>query len=196
MPVVRTLNFNAEEYSLAPRSLMSWMINGSKESRDPHNCKMQNGFWLGCVSPGPNQSKISFFHVPKGVMGIGYQKHGGSPKTILECCFADKFWKLTYSKCLDIWLLEFCRFISIISGMQYKVRKACSNHCVHLTTYYWTSHIHRYFPFDFWPYKQFYTMADDLASFIESQKRKLEKERAEILRAQESEVRLLCMWLF
>ncbi|KAM7443344.1 Regulator of G-protein signaling 20 [Porites harrisoni] len=31
-------------------------------------------------------------------------------------------------------------------------------------------------------------MADDLASFIESQKRKLEKERAEILRAQESEV--------
>ena len=52
---------------------------------------------------------------------------------------------------------------------------------------------HRYFPFDCWPYKQFYTMADDLASFIESQKRKLEKERAEILRAQESEVRLLCM---
>ena len=47
--------------------------------------------------------------------------------------------------------------------------------------------------FDCWPYKQFYTMADDLASFIESQKRKLEKERAEILRAQESEVRLLCM---
>ena len=39
-------------------------------------------------------------------------------------------------------------------------------------------------------------MADDLAGFIESQKRKLEKERAEILRAQESEVRLLCMWLF
>ncbi|CAH3161693.1 unnamed protein product [Porites lobata] len=32
-------------------------------------------------------------------------------------------------------------------------------------------------------------MADDLASFIESQKRKLEKERAEILRAQESEDR-------
>ena len=31
-------------------------------------------------------------------------------------------------------------------------------------------------------------MADDLASFIESQKRKLEKERAEILRGQESEV--------
>ncbi|CAH3161700.1 unnamed protein product [Porites lobata] len=31
-------------------------------------------------------------------------------------------------------------------------------------------------------------MADDLASFIESQKRKLEKERAEVLRAQESEV--------
>ena len=31
-------------------------------------------------------------------------------------------------------------------------------------------------------------MADDLASFIESQKRKLEKERTEILHAQESEV--------
>ena len=161
---------------------------------------MQNRFWLGWISLSPNQSKISFFHVPKGVMGIGYQKHGGSPKTILECYFADKFWKwfltLIYSQCLDIWLLEVWRFISIISGMQYKVRKACSNHCVHLTTYHWTSHIDRYFPFDCWPYKQFYTMADDLASFIESQKRKLEKERAEILRAQESEVRLLCMWLF
>lgn len=172
-----------------------------KKSRDYHNCKMQNGFWLGCVLPSPNQSKISFFHVPKGVMGIGYQKHGGSPKRILECYFADKFWKwfltLIYRKCLDIWLLKLWRFISIISGMQYKVRKACSNHCVHLTTsYYWTSHIHGYFPSDCWPYKQFYTMADDLASFIESQKRKLEKERAEILRAQESEVRLLCMWLF
>ena len=31
-------------------------------------------------------------------------------------------------------------------------------------------------------------MADDLASFIESQKRKLERERTEILHAQESEV--------
>ena len=36
-------------------------------------------------------------------------------------------------------------------------------------------------------------MADDLVSFTESQKRKLEKERAEIFREQESEVRLLCM---
>ena len=60
------------------------------KSRDSHNCKMQNSFWLGCISPGSNQSKISFFHVPKGVVGIGYQKHGGSPKTILECYFADK----------------------------------------------------------------------------------------------------------
>ena len=31
-------------------------------------------------------------------------------------------------------------------------------------------------------------MADDLASFIESQKRKLEKERAEILQGQKGEV--------
>ena len=82
---------------------------------------MQNRLWLGRVSLSPNQSKISFFHVPKGVMGIGYQKYGGSPKTILECYFADKFlkWFLTliYSKRLDIWLLEFWRLISIISGM-------------------------------------------------------------------------------
>ena len=34
----------------------------------------------------------------------------------------------------------------------------------------------------------FFGMADDLASFIESQKRKLERERTEILHAQESEV--------
>ena len=153
---------------------------------------MQNRFWLGWVSLSPNQSKLSFFHVPKGVMGIGYQKHGGSPKTILECYFADKFWNwfvtLIYSKCLDIWLLEVWRFISIISGMQYKARKACSNHCVHLTTSYRSiaGLINNSIQW----------MADDLASFIESQKGKLEKERAEILRTQESEVRLLCMWLF
>ena len=131
MPVVRTLNFNAEEHSgerFLPNTkshvMDEWWI---KKWRDSHSCKMQNRFWL-VVSPGPNQSKISFFHVPKGVMGTGYQTHSGSPKTILECCFADKFWKLNDCKCLDIWLLEFWRFISIISGMQYKVRKACSNH--------------------------------------------------------------------
>ena len=196
MPVVRTLDFNSEKYPFQYHvSWPGWMINRLRSHET-----LTNRFWLGRVSLSPNQSKISFLHVPKGVMGTGYQKHGGSRKTILECCLAVKFWKwflrLNYSKCLDIWLLEFWRFISIISGMQYKVRKACSNHCVHLTTYHWTSHIDRYFPFDCWPYKQFYTMADDLASFIESQKRKLEKERAEILRAQESEVRLLCMWLF
>lgn len=33
-------------------------------------------------------------------------------------------------------------------------------------------------------------MADDLSSFIESQKQKLEQERAEMLRAQETEVKL------
>ena len=41
-----------------------------------------------------------------------------------------------------------------------------------------------------WPRNDFCRMADDLADFIESQKRKLEKERAEILAAQESEVRM------
>ena len=42
MPVVRTLNFKAEEYSLPPRSLMSWMINGSKnhETLRTAKCKM------------------------------------------------------------------------------------------------------------------------------------------------------------
>ena len=36
-------------------------------------------------------------------------------------------------------------------------------------------------------------MADDLSSFIESQKRKLEQERAEILRTQEIEVRYVSL---
>lgn len=34
-------------------------------------------------------------------------------------------------------------------------------------------------------------MAEDLSSFIESQKRKLEQERAEMLRAQENEVKAI-----
>lgn len=37
----------------------------------------------------------------------------------------------------------------------------------------------------------FSAMAEDLSSFIESQKRKLEQERAEMLRAQENEVKAI-----
>ena len=138
MPVVRTLNFNAEEYSFPQRSLMSWM-----DQKITRLSQLQNGFWLGCVSPGPNQSKISFFHVPKGVMG----KHGGSPKTILECCVADKFWKLNYSKCLDIWLLEVWRFIVSSRGCNTKSERPARTI---LST--WQNIYIDFFPFDCWPY--------------------------------------------
>ena len=44
MPVVRTLNFN--EGRVLPRTTKSHVMDDKwiKKSRDPHICKMQNGF--------------------------------------------------------------------------------------------------------------------------------------------------------
>ena len=47
MPVVRTLNFNAEEHSFPTRTLMSWMIDGSKNDETLTAAKCKIDFdWL------------------------------------------------------------------------------------------------------------------------------------------------------
>lgn len=60
---------------------------------------------------------------------------------------------------------------------------------VHLTT---TFGIGVLVKFNFHALETYFSaMAEDLSSFIESQKRKLEQERAEVLRAQENEVKAI-----
>lgn len=61
MPVVRTLKFNAEEYSFTPRNLVSWMIDGSKnhETLTTAKCKMDFD-WVVAHLVLTNQ-KLAFF---------------------------------------------------------------------------------------------------------------------------------------
>ena len=80
MPVVRTLNFNAEEYSLAPRSLMSWMTNGSTnhETLTTAKCKMDFD-WV--VSPlALTNQKLAFFVYQRALWVLVTKNMADRPK--------------------------------------------------------------------------------------------------------------------
>ena len=80
MPVARTLNFNAEEYCLAPRSLKSWMINGSKnhETLTTAKCKMVSD-WVVSHLLLTNQ-KLAFFMYQRALWVLVTKNMADHPK--------------------------------------------------------------------------------------------------------------------
>lgn len=80
MPVVRTLNFNTEDYSFAPRSLMSWIIDGSQnhETLTTAKCKMDFD-WVVSHLVLTNQ-KLPFFMYQRALWVLVTKNMADHPK--------------------------------------------------------------------------------------------------------------------